>query len=257
MNSSPTPMAAAVLRSTLEGLDELLTRTAVFGWPAQVREVAAIESPSDQAHAYELMSRGSASGTFHDLTISEFNRHAVTEIQEPYVGALLDTLQSLGIAAARAITLNGDEAILPEPTAEAAARYAFASADTPSRRRILVTGLRCTTCGTGYQLDVAPYQVAGRHWALTTAPEWVEVGRARDLVSPALDPLAHKETRAELETVLPAFEQLGLPVIRLPYNRPRGEPDDRCQICGADTWGPTLWDFLDNPPRLEPHRLIT
>ena len=67
-----------------------------------------------------------------------------------------------------------------------------------------------------------------------------------------MDSLAHDETRIELETVLPAFERLRLPVIRLPYNRPRGEPDDRCTTCGADTWGTTNWDFFDHPPRLEP-----
>ena len=248
------PPAAAVLRSVLEGLDELFTRTDVAGWPGQIRDVAAIGPPSDQAHAYERMSQGSAPGTFHDLIISERNRHAVTELQEPYVNELLDTHQSLGIAAARALTRHGNDAALSEPAAETAARYAFLPADAPepSRTRITVTGLRCKTCGTIYQLDTAPYNVAGRRWALTTAPAWIEDGRARDLVAPAMEPLTHDEARIELETVRPAFEQLGLPTIRLPYNRPHGEPDDRCPNCGADTWATTNWLFLDNPPRLEP-----
>ena len=248
------PPAAAVLRSTLEGLDELFTRTSVAGWPGSIRAVAAIGPPSDQARAYELMSKGSAPGTFHDLIISERNRHAVTELQEPYVNELLDTFQSLGIAAARAITRDGSDAALSEPAADAAARYAFTAADQPgpSRRRIIVTGLRCETCSTVYQLDTAAHQVAGRRWALTIAPAWIEGDRARDLVATAMDPVAHDETRIELEAVLPAFERLGLPIIRLPYNRPRGEPDDRCHTCGADTWGTTNWDLLDEPLRLEP-----
>jgi hypothetical protein len=51
--------------------------------------------------------------------------------------------------------------------------------------------------------------------------------------------------------VAPAFAQLDLPVIPLPYNRPDGAPNDGCRTCGADTWTTIHWRLLGDPLRLE------
>ena len=79
---STAPPAANLLRRVLDGLDELFTRTDVPAWAEIVREVGAIADPVEMARAYDRMSQGSASGTFHDLIISMRNGHAVTEVQE-------------------------------------------------------------------------------------------------------------------------------------------------------------------------------
>ena len=252
---STAPPAGDLLRRVLDGLDELFTRTDVPAWAEVVREVGAIADPVEMARAYDRMSQGSASGTFHDLIISMRNGHAITEVQEAYVNELLATFQSIGRAATHAVVVEGAEARLTESIADAAARDVFMpleSLSPPRRREIIVTLMHCAVCGTTYQLDIGPHYVAARRWALTTAPAWIAEPSARDLVAPAMDPLDHEETRQELETVRPAFDRLGSPVIRLPYNRPDAGANDRCATCGADSWLTAHLRFLDSPPRLEP-----
>lgn len=206
------------------------------------------------ARAYASMSRGSASGTFHDRIISVFNDDRVTVRQEPYVNALLRTFQSIGPACVHAITADGDDAVLGQSTADAASEYwlRWQGRDVPSRWRTVVTGVRCRTCDSRYLLDNALDGVAARRWSLTTAPAWIETGRSRQLVDAAMDPEGHPETRAQLEAVRPAFQALGLPSIPLPYNRLDRGPNDRCRVCGSDTWTTTHWLMLYDPPRLEP-----
>jgi hypothetical protein len=254
MTERDLPSAIAVLRSTLAGLDELFHRTSITHWRDSVREVAAVERPSAKARAYRSMSAGSASGTFHDLIISVYNNHPITARQEPFVNNLLSTLQSLGIGATLAIERDGDQATLGRPTAEVAAEHWLAQEGRDVRNRwdMIVTGVRCTTCDSRYQLDGSPDEIAARRWSLTTAPARIEAGRSRGLVNAAMDPLRDPHTRTELDLVAPAFEQVDLPVIRLPYNLPDRGPNDRCRVCGADTWTPGIhWRVLDDPLRLE------
>jgi hypothetical protein len=66
-----------------------------------------------------------------------------------------------------------------------------------------------------------------------------------------MDSRADTEARAQLDVVAPAFARLELPIIRLPYNLPHGAPNDRCQVCGADSWTTVSWRVLDDPLRLE------
>ena len=252
--ATPTrPPAAALLRSVLEGLDELFAQTGVPYWRGRVREVAAADSPSSMARAYESMQEGSAPGTFHDLVMSAHNRNTVTQRAEPYVNELLETFQSLGLATTQAIKRGGDNARMASSTPDLASQYVLAlrGSDAPSRRRIVVTGVRCTTCNTSYQLDDAAHRVAARKWSWTTAPEWVDAGRSRELVAAAMQPLDHRETRTQFDEVRPAFQRPGHPTIRLPYNRPSGAPNDQCRVCGADAWTTTHWLFVDDPPRLQ------
>ena len=251
--ASPTPPSADLLRWVLDGLDELFTTTAVAAWADAVRKVGAVDAPIEKARAYERISQGSAPGTFHDLIISVRNGHAVREIQEPYVNELLATLQSIGRSAAHMVVVAGAQAPLDEEIAEVAARDVFMPLESPPRRRqIMVTLMHCVVCGTKYQLDVGPHYVAARRWALTTVPAWIADSRARGLVAHAMEPMDHQETRKELETVRPAFDTLGLAVIRLPYNRPDRGQNDRCATCGADNWITSHLQFIDSPPRLEP-----
>jgi hypothetical protein len=246
--------AAALLRAALAIMDELFDRTAITLWRDRVREVATTETPSETARAYRSLSAGSAPGTFHDLVISTRNDHAVTSAQEPFVNELLTTCQSIAAVAAAAIERDGDGATLDRPTADVAAEHAWVrdTPDVPNRWRIVVTGLRCATCDSRYQLDEAPALVAARRWSLTTVPDWIDADRGRDLVVAALDPDADPDIRRERDAVTPAFAQLGLPVIPLPYNRPDGAPNQRCPICGADTWTTLHWQLRETPLRLKP-----
>lgn len=254
MTERDPPNASALLRSTLEGLDELFDRTSIAFWRDRVRTVAAIEPPSSMARAYRSMSAGSASGTFHDVTISVLNDHPITSRKEPFLNELLTTFQSLGTGATLAIERDGDRALLGRPAADVAAEHAWTPQDGESRSRwdlMFVTGVRCTTCDSRYRLDTGSDWIAARRWSLITAPAWIEAGRSRALVEAAMDPLGEPAIRAELDRLAPAFEQVDLPVIRLPYNRPKRAPNDRCRVCGADSWSTIAWRMLDDPLRLE------
>jgi hypothetical protein len=243
-----------MLRSVLAGQEELFARTSVDWWRAAAQSVAAERSPSAIARAYKDMSRGSAPGTFHDLIISVRNGHPITPDQEPFVNELLTTFESIGRAASDAILADGDDATLGSSAADAAADYAFSrgNPDAPRRWHIVSTGIRCTTCNSRFQLDDAPDSVAARRWSLTTGPDWIEQRRSQDLVDAAMGPQGHEETRLQLDAVRPAFDRLGLPVIRLPYNLPDRGPNDRCRVCGSDAWTTIHWLVLDDPLRLEP-----
>jgi hypothetical protein len=248
------PQAADILRSVLDGLDELFLRTGVAFWDEQVRRVAAFESATAMARAYASMSQGSASGTFHDRIISVRNHDPITARQEPFVNELLTTFQSIGLACMNAVTADGDDAELGQSTADTASEYwlRWQGHDVASRWRKVVTGVRCRTCDSRYLLDDARDGVAALRWSLTTAPTWIEDGRSRQLVDAAMDPSGHADTRAQLEAVRPAFEAVGLPFIPLPYNRPDRGPNDRCSTCGADSWTTTHWLMAHDPPSLEP-----
>ena len=248
------PQAADVLRSVLDGLEELFRRTRVGFWDEQVRRVAAFDSPTMMAGVYASMSQGSAPGTFHDLTISVFNHHPITPRQEPFVNELLTTFQSVGLACMNAISADGDAAALGQSTAEIASDYwlRWQGHDVASRWHKVVTGVRCKTCDGRFLLDDSPDWVAALRWSLTTAPAWIDAGRSRQLIDVAMDPGGHAETRAQLEAVRPAFEALGLPFIPLPYNRPDRGPNDRCRTCDADSWTTTHSLMVHDPPRLEP-----
>lgn len=246
--------AADLLRSVLDGLDELFARTGVGFWGEQVRKVAAFESPTMMARAYASMSQGSAPGTFHDLIISVRNHDPITAHQEPFVNELLATFQSIGLACMNAIAADADGAQLGQSTADTAREHwlRWQGHDVASRWRKAVTGVRCRTCDSRYLLDDSPDWVAALRWSLTTAPAWIDDGRGRQLVDAAMDPDGHADTRAQLDAVRPAFEALGLPFIPLPYNRPDRGPNDRCGNCGADSWTTTHWLMVHDPPRLEP-----
>jgi hypothetical protein len=245
--------AAGLLGSVLDGMDALFTRTAITHWRGRVREVAAIAPPAHRARAYRSMAQGSAPGTFHDLIISARNQHTVTSSQEPFVNELLTTFQSVALGAVVAIERDGEGAILEQPIAEVAAKDVWAQQGSNGTSRWLMwaTGVRCTTCDSRYQLDDAAAVIAARRWSLTTAPAWIVDGRSRHLVDTAMDSRADTEARAQLEVVAPAFARLELPIIRLPYNLPHGAPNDRCQVCGADSWTTVSWRVLDDPLRLE------
>jgi hypothetical protein len=246
------PHAADLLRSVLDGLDELFARTGIGFWGEQVRKVAAFESPTMMARAYTSMTQGSAPGTFHDLIISVRNHHPITPAQEPFVNELLTTFESVGLASMNAITADGDEAALEQSTAAVAGEHwlRWQGHDVASRWRKIVTGVRCRTCDSRYLLDDAPDSLAALLWSLTTAPAWIDAGRSRQLVDAAMDPTGDPDTRAQLDAVRPAFEALGLPFIPLPYNRPDRAPNDRCPTCGADSWTTTHWLVVHDPLRL-------
>ena len=107
------PLAADLLRSVLEGLELLFSEAGIVGWRDRVRSVGEQPDAGSIAKAYLAMSEGSAAGTFHDLIISLFNGHPVTERQEPWINELLSTFQSIGVLAARAIKDRGTSARLP------------------------------------------------------------------------------------------------------------------------------------------------
>lgn len=250
-----TPLRAApLLRHVLEGLDALFTETRIGYWQEQVRRLAAAEDATIAA-GYQHMAQGSAPGTFHDLIISVRNGHRVTEAQEPFVNELLETFQSMGMAAATALSADDVQAAISEGADELAARHVWHYVDgsrLPSRAEHIVTGMRCKTCGTRYTLDDAPRWAAARRWALTVAPDRIAAGNSRGLVRAALDPQSNSATRRELERMRAPFDALGLRSISLPYNKLGDAPDDRCRTCGADDWGTTLWRLVGEPPRMEP-----
>jgi hypothetical protein len=249
------PLAAPLLRYVLEGLDALFAKTRIGFWQEQVRRVAAAEDATIAA-GYQHMAQGSAPGTFHDLIISVRNGHRVTEVQEPFLNELLATLQSMGMAAATAISADGVQAAMSEGADELAARHVWHYVDgsslLPPRAEHVVTGMRCKTCGTRYTLDDSPRWAAARRWSLTVAPGRIAAGRSRGLVDAALDPQSDSATRIELERMRAPFDALGLHTISLPYNKPGNAPNDRCRTCGADDWGTTHWRLVGQPPRLEP-----
>jgi hypothetical protein len=201
------------------------------------------------------MAQGSAPGTFHDRIISVRNGDAVTEAQEPFVNELLTTLESLGMAAATAISTDGGHAAMRQTAEELAVRSVWHYVDgaaTPPRTEHIVTGVRCNRCASRYMLDDAPRWAAARRWALTVAPGRIAAGQSRGLVNAALEPDRDPSTRAELDRRRAPFQAIGLPAIPLPYNKPGHAPNDRCRICGADDWGTSLWRLVGEPPRLEP-----
>jgi hypothetical protein len=72
------------------------------------------------------------------------------------------------------------------------------------------------------------------------------------LVAAAFDSDHDPDAQQAVEEVKPAAEHLGLPEIRLPYNRPDRQPNDRCPVCGADTWKLVMLRLAEDPIRLVP-----
>jgi hypothetical protein len=250
--TTEAPPAIDLLRSVLEGLDHLFAKAQIPGWRDRVRAALDAADAATVAGAYLNISQGSAPGTFHDLIISRLNRHALTERQEPWVNELLTTFQSIGLLAARAISDGDAEARLSGSVEEAAAQHPELEGDVPARTRILVTGMRCTTCDTRFALDDAAESAAAIRWSLFTAPARIATGRSPGLVTAAFDPDGDPATKAEVAEVRPAIDGLKLAAIRRPYNRPGGAPDDRCPVCGAGTWVPIRWQLDGDPLRLVP-----
>ena len=124
------------------------------------------------AKAYLAMSDGSSAGTFHDLIISLFNGHPVTERQEPWINELLSTFQSIGVLAARAVNDGGASARLPMSVrrGRCAATLRRSQTHAPPRTRIHVSGMRCTTCDSRFLLDSTLDSGAAKRWSLFTAP---------------------------------------------------------------------------------------
>ena len=249
------PRAADLLRSSLVGLDALFGRVEIAAWQERARLVLELRDPESMATGYRLVSRGSAPGTFHDLIISEFNRHPITEQQEPWVNELLTTLQAIAGVAADAIAEGHAQATIPMSLAEAARRYPWQQdADPGASRRddVHTYAFDCATCGSRFLLGTAVASVAARHWAVRIAPAMIAADRATDLVTAAFDPDHDHDAQRATEEVRPAAEQLGLPEIRLPYDRPDLQPNDRCPVCGADTWKLVMLRFTEDPLRLVP-----
>ena len=249
------PRAADLLRSSLVGMDALFGRVKIHGWHERVRLVFELGDPEAMAAGYRAMSAGSAPGTLHDLIISEYNRHPITEQQEPWVNELLTTFETLAGVAADAIARGDGKARIPMSLAEAARRYPWqreVEAQAPSRDDVHVYAFDCTTCGSRFLQDIAVASAASQRWAVRIAPQMIASNRASELVAAAFDAEHDPEAQRAVEEVRPAAEQLGLPQIRLPYNRPDHQPDDRCPVCGADTWKPVMLRFTDDPPHLVP-----
>jgi hypothetical protein len=80
----------------------------------------------------------------------------------------------------------------------------------------------------------------------------IAANRSAQVVAAAFDPDHDPVAQRAVEEVRPAAEQLGLSEIRLPYNRPDHQPDDRCPVCGADTWKPVMLRLSEDPLRLVP-----
>lgn len=250
-----TPRAFDLLRSSLVGMDALFGRIKIHGWHERVRRVLELGDPEAMAAGYRQMSAGSAPGTFHDLIISEYNRHPITEQQEPWVNELLTTLQTIAGVAADAITKGGVNARISISVAEAARRYPWqreVTADAPSRGDVHVYAFDCTTCGSRFLQDTAVVSAAAQRWAVRHAPQMIAANRSAQLVAAAFDPDHDPEAQGAVAEVRPAAEQLGLPEIRLPYNRPDHQLDDRCPVCGADTWKPVPLRLSEDPLRLIP-----
>lgn len=244
--------AAVILRSCLVGLDELFGRVKIAGWQGDVRRVLASADPRAMGTAYERMSGGSASGTFHDLIISELNRHPVSERQEPWINELLTTFQAMAEVAMRAIVLDGATASLPVSPSVAARRIpgmGGVGLDRIDRRQVTVYALDCRACGSRYLLNTAVDDAAAKRWAVAIAPSFVAANRCQELVGRALEAGKDPDTRRAIAEVRPVADALGLPTIRLPYNRPGGGPNDRCAVCGADQWWPVALRLVENPLR--------
>jgi len=248
------PPAIDLLRSVLEGLENLFGEAQIPYWRERVRAALKAPDAATTAGVYLHISQGSAPGTFHDLIISRLNRHAVSERQEPWVNQLLTTFQSIGLLAARAIADGDAAARLSNSVEEAAAQHPEIEGDVPARTRILVTGMRCTTCDTRFALDDAAESAAAIRWSLFTAPGRIAAGRSPGLVTAAFDPEGDPATKAEVAEVRPAIDELKLAAIRRPYNRPDGARDDRCPVCGAATWVPIHWLLDGDPLKLVPLR---
>jgi hypothetical protein len=249
--------AANLLYSSLVGMVELFGQVKIDFWQERARLVLELREPEAMAAGYRLMSQGSAPGTLHDLGISEFNRHPITEPQEPWVKELLTTFESLAGAAADAIAKNGAKAQFPMPLAEAALRYPWqreVKPRDPSRDDVHVYAFDCTTCGSRFLQDIAVASAAAKRWAVRTAPQMIAANRSAQLVSAAFHAYQDPKAQRAVDEVRPAADQLGLPEIRLPYNRPDRQPDDRCPVCGADTWKPVALRLSEDPLRLDPMR---
>ncbi len=246
------PLAIDLLRSVLEGLELLFGQAGIVGWRDRVRSVREQPDAGSTAKAYSAMAGGSAAGTFHDLIISLFNGHQVTERQEPWINEMLSTFQSIGVLAARAVKDGGASARSPMSAAEAAALHPWSQTDAPPRTRIHVSGMRCTTCDGRFLLDTTLDSGAAKRWSLFTAPRRIASMRSASLVAAAFSPETDPATRASITDVRPAVQKLKLPEIRLPYNRPDRGPTDRCPVCGAETWTPINWRLEGDPPALVP-----
>jgi hypothetical protein len=248
-------LAIDVLRSCLVGVDDLFGKLAMPSWRGQTRSILGLDDAVRMARAYKLMSHGGAPGTFHDLTISDFNRHPVTEQQEPWVNELLTTFQAMAAIAADAIVLGGAHASFSMPPSDAARHlpgFPGIALDRIDRLRVTVYAVECVTCATRYLLDTAVAWAAAKRWAVTHAPSMVAAGQSTKLVDMALSATDHGDTARALAAIQPAADRLGLSTVRLPYNRPGGEPNDRCRVCGADTWRPVPLQLVERPMRLVP-----
>ena len=143
---------------------------------------------------------------------------------------------------------------MPVPSGVAARRYPWhpdGAADL-DRARGIVYSVVCTTCGTRSLLDTAVAEAAALRWSLGIAPQAIEDDRSSDLVAAALDPDDDAEIRHAMEEVQPAADAMGLVSVRRPYNRPRGQPNDRCRVCGADTWRAGPLQLQEDPVRFLP-----
>ena len=112
--------------------------------------------------------------------------------------------------------------------------------------------MACDTCQSRFLLDDAVAQAAATRWAIRDVPPRIVSGDSTALVDIAFNAEADPAAQRALDEVRPAAAELGLPQIRLPYNRPRGAPDDRCPVCGADTWSPVPLRVTDAPVRFIP-----
>ncbi len=248
-------LAVDLLRSSLVGMEALFDRLDLEWWLVNTRKVLDLPAPAEMAIGYRLMSQGSAPGTFYDLLITRSSGHHVTEGQEPWVNHLLLTFQALAAVASQAIARQGPAAAMPVPTTVAARRYPWHTDTDPGtadRSRVIVYSVICTTCGSGFLLDTAVAEAAACRWSLSIAPPMIEDDLSSDLVAAALDPDHDAAARYAVEEVQPAVDALDLVAIRRPYNRPSGQVDDRCRVCGADTWrsGPLL--LQEDPIRFVP-----
>jgi hypothetical protein len=248
-------LAVDLLRSGLVGMEVLFDRLDLDWWLINTRRVLDLPDPAAMAIGYGLMSQGSAPGTFYDLLITRSNGHHVTEDQEPWVNHLLLTFQAVAAVATEAIASQGAAAAMPVPTTLAARRYPWHTDTDPGaadRSRMIVYSVICTTCASRFLLDTAVVEAAACRWSLSIAPPMIEADLSPDLVTTALDPDHDAAARHAVEAVRPAADALGLVAVRRPYNRPSGQADDRCRVCGADTWtaGPLL--LQEDPIRFVP-----
>ncbi len=249
------PLATRLLRSCLLGMEALYDRVTIEHWRLQVRGVLDLRDPVEMAAGYRLISQGSASGTMYDLIISERNRHPISEQQEPWVNELLTTFESIAALAAETIEGDGADAKFPMAPSVAARHTAWLREARPmvgNRTDVIVYAVRCTTCESRFMVDTSVALAAARRWSLDVAPPRIAAGRSLELVAIAFDAEHDPEAKQALEIFQPAADALGLPAIRLPYNGPAGRADDRCAVCGADTWKPVLLRLLDDPVRFIP-----